>query len=191
MQSFDGWVDEFSWDADSNVIFFTSDEGGETPLSKVGRLGDFVELATHGELADLHPIADKRLLVASRRTAEMPSEVVLVHLDQTAFPSIRDAQLGFSPSMKYLSNERAVDQVTHLNDALLAQLDLPKMESFWFSAKDGTKLEGFLIRPPGFDAAKKYPVKFLIHGGPQGAWGDDWSYRWNADSSPPMATSSS
>ena len=57
----------------------------------------------------------------------------------------------------------------------------PKMESFWFTAKDGTKLEGFLIRPPGFDPAKKYPVKFLIHGGPQGAWGDDWSYRWNAE----------
>ena len=71
--------------------------------------------------------------------------------------------------------------ITHLNDALLAQLDLPKMESFWFTAADGTKLQGFLIRPPGFDAAKKYPVKFLIHGGPQGAWGDDWSYRWNAE----------
>jgi dipeptidyl aminopeptidase/acylaminoacyl peptidase len=71
--------------------------------------------------------------------------------------------------------------VTHLNDALLAQLDLPKMESFWFTAADKTKLQGFLIRPPGFDAAKKYPVKFLIHGGPQGAWGDDWSYRWNAE----------
>ena len=64
---------------------------------------------------------------------------------------------------------------------LLAQLDLPKMESFWFTAADKTKLEGFIIRPPGFDAAKKYPVKFLIHGGPQGNWGDDWSYRWNAE----------
>ncbi len=52
---------------------------------------------------------------------------------------------------------------------------------FWFTAKDGTKLQGFIIRPPGFDAAKKYPVKFLIHGGPQGAWGDDWCYRWNAE----------
>ena len=64
-----------------------------------------------------------------------------------------------------------VSQLTHLNDALLAQLDLPKMESFWFTAKDGTKLQGFLIRPPGFDPAKKYPVKFLIHGGPQGSLG--------------------
>jgi dipeptidyl aminopeptidase/acylaminoacyl peptidase len=51
----------------------------------------------------------------------------------------------------------------------LAQLDLPKMESFWFTAADKTKVQGFIIRPPGFDAAKKYPVKFLIHGGPQGA----------------------
>jgi dipeptidyl aminopeptidase/acylaminoacyl peptidase len=55
------------------------------------------------------------------------------------------------------------------------------MESFWFPASDGTKVQGFLIKPPAFDPAKKYPVKFLIHGGPQGAWGDSWSYRWNAE----------
>jgi dipeptidyl aminopeptidase/acylaminoacyl peptidase len=73
-------------------------------------------------------------------------------------------------------------QITNLNVELLyLQLDLPKMESFWFTAADKTKLQGFIIRPPGFDPAKKYPVKFLIHGGPQGAWGDDWSYRWNAE----------
>jgi dipeptidyl aminopeptidase/acylaminoacyl peptidase len=72
-------------------------------------------------------------------------------------------------------------QITHLNDALLAELDLPAQEPFWFTAKDGTKLQGFLIRPPAFDSAKKYPVKFLIHGGPQGAWGDAWSFRWNPE----------
>jgi dipeptidyl aminopeptidase/acylaminoacyl peptidase len=55
------------------------------------------------------------------------------------------------------------------------------MESFWVTAADKTKLQGFVIRPPGFDGSKKYPVKFLIHGGPQGAWGDSWSYRWNAE----------
>jgi dipeptidyl aminopeptidase/acylaminoacyl peptidase len=78
-------------------------------------------------------------------------------------------------------NDFLSDPLTHLNDALLAQLDLPAMESFWFTAADKTKLQGFLIRPPAFDPAKKYPVKFLIHGGPQGAWGDSWSYRWNAE----------
>jgi dipeptidyl aminopeptidase/acylaminoacyl peptidase len=71
--------------------------------------------------------------------------------------------------------------VTHLNDTLIAELDLSKLESFWFPAQDGVKVQGFLIKPPAFDPAKKYPVKFLIHGGPQGAWGDMWSYRWNAE----------
>ena len=71
--------------------------------------------------------------------------------------------------------------LTHLNDTLLSQLDLSPLESFWFSATDKTKVQGFLIKPPAFDPAKKYPVKFLIHGGPQGAWGDAWSYRWNAE----------
>jgi dipeptidyl aminopeptidase/acylaminoacyl peptidase len=55
------------------------------------------------------------------------------------------------------------------------------MESFWFTAKDGTKLQGFVIPPPGMKPHVKYPTKLLIHGGPQGAWGDAWSYRWNAE----------
>ena len=55
------------------------------------------------------------------------------------------------------------------------------MESFTFSGANNTKVQGFLIRPPNFDPSKKYPLKFLIHGGPQGAWGDAWSYRWNAE----------
>jgi pimeloyl-ACP methyl ester carboxylesterase len=42
-------------------------------------------------------------------------------------------------------------------------------------------VEGFIVRPPNFDETRKYPVKFLIHGGPQGAWGDAWSYRWNPE----------
>jgi len=69
--------------------------------------------------------------------------------------------------------------LTHVNEDLLSQIELPKMESFWFAGAEGTKVEGFILRPPGFDAAKKYPVKFVMHGGPQTALGDSWSYRWN------------
>jgi dipeptidyl aminopeptidase/acylaminoacyl peptidase len=71
--------------------------------------------------------------------------------------------------------------VTHMNDALLSQIDMQPMESFTFPGANNENVEGFIIRPPGFDATKKYPLKFLIHGGPQGAWGDSWSYRWNAE----------
>jgi dipeptidyl aminopeptidase/acylaminoacyl peptidase len=55
------------------------------------------------------------------------------------------------------------------------------LESFWFTGAHGDKVQGFLVKPPNFDPNMKYPVKFLIHGGPQGAWGDDWSYRWNPE----------
>ena len=71
--------------------------------------------------------------------------------------------------------------LTHLNDAVLSQVAMSPLESFWFTGAHGDKVEGFLVKPPNFDPNKKYPVKFLIHGGPQGAWGDDWSYRWNPE----------
>jgi dipeptidyl aminopeptidase/acylaminoacyl peptidase len=72
-------------------------------------------------------------------------------------------------------------QLTHLNDAVLSQVEMSPLEPFWFTGARGEKVEGFLVKPPNFDSNKKYPVKFLIHGGPQGAWGDDWSYRWNPE----------
>ena len=55
------------------------------------------------------------------------------------------------------------------------------LETFWFTGAAGAKVQGFLVKPPDFDKDKKYPVKFLIHGGPQGQWGDEWSYRWNPE----------
>ena len=64
-----------------------------------------------------------------------------------------------------------VRQLTHHNDARLAQLDLSNAESFWFAGAEGTKVNGLIVRPPNFDATKKYPLLFLVHGGPQGAVG--------------------
>ena len=76
---------------------------------------------------------------------------------------------------------RCTDRSPHVNDALLAQLDLPPLEPFTFKGAEDAQVQGFLLKPPGFDPNKKYPLKFLIHGGPQGAWSDSWSYRWNPE----------
>ncbi|MGA7287657.1 MAG: S9 family peptidase, partial [Terriglobales bacterium] len=73
------------------------------------------------------------------------------------------------------------EPLTRLNERALSQVAMSPLESFWFSGAHKDKVEGLLVKPPNFDASKKYPVKFLIHGGPQGAWGDDWSYRWNPE----------
>ncbi len=59
-----------------------------------------------------------------------------------------------------------------MNDALLSQIDMQPLESFTFKGANDEEVQGFMVKPPGFDPNKKYPLKFLIHGGPQGAWGN-------------------
>jgi dipeptidyl aminopeptidase/acylaminoacyl peptidase len=71
------------------------------------------------------------------------------------------------------------EAVTHLNDGLLSKLEIPRLQDFWFKGAFDDKVEGFLLKPPNFDPAKKYPLKFIIHGGPEVPMGDMWSYRWN------------
>ena len=71
--------------------------------------------------------------------------------------------------------------VTHMNDELLSTIDMQPLESFTFKGASDEEVQGFMVKPPGFDPNKKYALKFLIHGGPQGAWGNEWTYRWNAE----------
>ena len=87
-----------------------------------------------------------------------------------------------SPSVQYDRPDCQLSRaqpLTHINGVALSQVAMSPIESFWFNGAHNEKVEGFLVKPPNFDASKKYPVKFLIHGGPQGAWHDEWHNRWN------------
>ena len=186
--NFDNWVDEFAWTDDSQHILFVSGEKGEAPIYRIGIVSEELRRMGRatGEWSAINPILLNGVesVLGSLVRVDRPPEVVIGDLEKMD-DGVRTIRVFSSdsnkPSQDITPNAYDPTAITHLNDTLLSQLDLPKMESFWFTAKDGTKLEGFIIRPPGFDAAKKYPVKFLIHGGPQGAWGDSWSYRWNAE----------
>jgi len=94
-----------------------------------------------------------------RESASAPPEVWIGTLDATG-----------------VSHQRAF---THENDALLAGLTLPPLEDYWFKGANNDSIHGFVMKPPQFEAGKKFPVLLLIHGGPQGAWFDSWSTRWN------------
>ncbi len=65
------------------------------------------------------------------------------------------------------------------NRELLEQLDFPEPESVTVKGAGGTPMQMWILKPPGFDPNKKWPLAYLVHGGPQSAWNDDWSYRWN------------
>jgi dipeptidyl aminopeptidase/acylaminoacyl peptidase len=186
LPKFDNWVDEFAWGKSSKQMAFVSGFRSEASIYMIDLDHDTViQITTSGEFSGLHllarpdrPVMPERggvgAIIATTMKVNIPSEVAIVEIGDT------QQRVTNQPGVDFLY-ESPVGSVTHLNNALRSQLDLPKIESFWFTAKDSTKLEGFIIRPPGFDAAKKYPVKFLMHGGPQGAWGDSWSYRWNAE----------
>jgi dipeptidyl aminopeptidase/acylaminoacyl peptidase len=184
LPKFENWMDEFAWAPDSKGIYFTGNEKGESPIFMATLDGSFTSVYNNGTFSDLHPLADGQTVVACRMTVASPNEVVALVSASGSPNAISGISVPGLPGTMSLGplTVTQMNQITSLNvDLLFFQLDLPKMESFWFTTADKTKLQGFLIRPPAFDPAKKYPVKFLIHGGPQGAWGDDWSYRWNPE----------
>ncbi|GGG64272.1 S9 family peptidase [Edaphobacter dinghuensis] len=164
LPKFDNWVDEFTWAPNSQTIYFASEEMGEENIlsTQVG-LPEATAVANKAEYGGLQVSPNGRTLVAMVQTVRHPAAVASIALNA--------AGGGGAP----------VVRLTHLNDALLRSLDLPRMESFIFPGAGNTSVQGFIIRPPKFDPAKKYPLKFLMHGGPQTAWGDAWSYRWNAE----------
>jgi dipeptidyl aminopeptidase/acylaminoacyl peptidase len=76
---------------------------------------------------------------------------------------------------------KAARNISQANSKLLAELDMPRPESVTVPGAGGTPMQMWILKPPGFDANKKWPLAFLVHGGPQGAWEDGWSYRWNPE----------
>jgi dipeptidyl aminopeptidase/acylaminoacyl peptidase len=190
LPKFDRWVEEFAWASDSKAIYFVSENRSNAPVFVLELLGQPREYpeefdlnfaskpVMNGTYSGLHSLPNGTSLVMTRMAVDSPGEVNLLDTHMVGHTA---HTMPITSEIISLPMGGTRTPLTHLNDALLSQLDLPKMESFWFTAKDTTKLQGFIIRPPGFDAAKKYPVKFLMHGGPQGAWGDSWSYRWNAE----------
>ena len=70
-------------------------------------------------------------------------------------------------------------RLTHFNDDALTKLDLPELRHFWFTSKKGRMIHNMIALPPSFDAAKKYPLLVLIHGGPHSMWKDQFFLRWN------------
>jgi dipeptidyl aminopeptidase/acylaminoacyl peptidase len=186
--NFDLWVDEFAWVDDSQHVLFVSGDKGEGPIYETNITGDDLHRMgkATGEWSEIHPTlkGGMEVVIGDLVRVDRPAEVVIGDLvqmdDGMHIVHVFSSELN-KPSEDVTPAAYLPQALTHINDALLAQLDLPKMETFWLTAADGTKVQGFIIRPPGFDASKKYPVKFLIHGGPQGAWGDSWSYRWNAE----------
>jgi dipeptidyl aminopeptidase/acylaminoacyl peptidase len=160
--NFDRSVGSLAWTPDSKAIYFTAEDHGEAPIWTLPLDGKQPKQIARLHADDLAFANDGSSLFFSQVSVGAPAEIA--RLDLTS----KQSGVNLTPSA-----------VTRMNEALLALIDMPPMESFQFPGANNESVEGFLVRPPGFDSTKKYPLKFLIHGGPQGSWGNSWSYRWN------------
>jgi dipeptidyl aminopeptidase/acylaminoacyl peptidase len=159
VDAIDRSVESFTWTPDSKRIFFTTIDRGHQAIQMVSAEGGAVRVVVNSNhfRDDVQVTADGKTIVYTRQSGSSPIEICKV------------TSAG--------GNEVAM---THLNDAFLNQFQLTPLEDFYVAGAEGAQIQTFLVKPPNFDPATKYPAIMLIHGGPQGEWGEAWTYRWNA-----------
>jgi len=157
-EGFDRSATNLAWSPDSKTIYFLAENETQQPVyAMAAKPGAIPKKLVDGFNSAMELSEDGKTLLLARTSLTMPAELFVAASDGTG-----------------------LQQITHMNDALLAKLEMNAPEAFWFEGAEGTKVQAMLIRPPQFDAKKKYPMLVLLHGGPQTMWSNAWGYRWNA-----------
>ena len=177
-ESFDHWVGTFVWAPDSKTIDFSAEHKGHSLIYAIDTTSpnSSRRAIVAGFNDDLAVTPGGKTLLFTRNSATAPVEI---YAGDTTGPGC-PAMTGNVDKGKENCSLNKDWAITHFNDALLSQVSMAEIESFSFPGAFGDEVEGFLVKPPNFDATKKYPLKFIVHGGPEVPMGDQWSYRWNA-----------
>jgi dipeptidyl aminopeptidase/acylaminoacyl peptidase len=145
--------------ADARTVVLTAEDRGRTALFVARIDGDRAQpdrVALGGTIHGLRVAAGRAW--AEVDSLRAPGEVVRFALDR----------------------EQAPERVTRFNDDLMREVVLADIEETEFAGAGGEPCQLFVVRPPGFDPSRKWPLVHVIHGGPYGTFGDGWHFRWNA-----------
>ncbi len=154
---FDLSIGEVIWAPDGQSLYFTSDHRGRVCIYRADIANATVKEVLHQHANSAISISpDGKTLYFKQQSVTSPDDIYALDLAGGA-----------------------VRQITAVNQPLLEQLAINPAEDFEFASFDGKKAHGLLIKPPEFDPARKYPLIYVIHGGPQGASEDNFHYRWN------------
>ncbi|HET6432110.1 S9 family peptidase [Dyella sp.] len=141
--------------ADGKTLYATADDRGQHPLFAIDTGSGAVRKVVGEGTVGGYALAGNTLLFA-RDDLQHPADLYVVRPDG--------------------GNLR---QVTHLNAERLRQTTMGASEFFTFNGANNEPVQGYVVKPAGYQRGKTYPVAFIIHGGPQGAMDNGWSYRWN------------
>jgi dipeptidyl aminopeptidase/acylaminoacyl peptidase len=147
-------VDDFKFSPDGTTIWFIAVRDGRENLYTIPAAGGTPRLAVQGGAV----------------TAFQPAN---------GFAVFAKSSLVAPPDLYRVARDGTTQQLTNENAGWLSAAELPTPASMKVTGAAGAQVQYWLLKPPNFDATKKYPVVFLIHGGPQGSWVDGWSTRWN------------
>ncbi|KZC15284.1 MULTISPECIES: S9 family peptidase [unclassified Rhodanobacter] len=141
--------------ADGKTLYATADDNGQHPLFAIDAAsGKVSQLVGEGTVSGFSLAAGKLLLI--RDDLKRPADVYLAAADGSS-----------------------LKQVTHFNAADLKNAKVGDAEFFTFKGWNNETVQGYVVKPVDYQPGKTYPVAFIIHGGPQGAMENGWSYRWN------------
>ena len=149
-------VTDYALSPDGSIIWFTAAQQGQEALFTVPSAGGSPARVATGGGSISGPRPGASFAIVSKSSLTAPPEIFRASADG-----------------------KSVSALTHENASWLKEVSFPEPESLTATGAAGQKIQYWLIKPPQFDPAKKYPVVFLIHGGPQGSWDDAWSARWN------------
>jgi dipeptidyl aminopeptidase/acylaminoacyl peptidase len=154
--SFPFWVDDMRWSADSRSLVFEAQHHGRNPLFRIPAAGGTpLELLRHATLMGWELTGGGEGVVYAHRSVAEPTEIFAA--------SLTDPQPR---------------RLTTLNAALEAEVDFRPAEELWIPGDDGRQVHCFLVKPHGFDPARKYPLILNVHGGPQSQWADAFRGDW-------------
>jgi dipeptidyl aminopeptidase/acylaminoacyl peptidase len=156
--TFDRSVSSFAWAEQGKSVYLIAEDEGQAPLYSLPISNRATpRIVARGFVGELSAIASGRAVAFTRSSLAAPAEAF--------FLSTRNAEAR---------------QLTRHTQPAMSTVGVSPMESFWFKSTDSTSVQALYIPPPRLDTQRKYPLLVLLHGGPETAWGDSWTYRWNA-----------
>lgn len=155
--NWDYTADAIAWNPNGKSIYFLAPYLGVTPIFSIDVATKAVSMVTSGaDIADYAALApvDDKTIVTMRHSMLYPNEIFSV-------------------------TDRKATALTDVNRDVLSQIDAPSLEKVMVPTTDGKEMTTWVVLPPNFDPAKKYPAILYCQGGPQQAVSQFWSYRWN------------